>query len=861
MRFQGLLTRSVRGMWITSYSFGLRLFDQYVLRSVSQSPLNAVVLADQGKLAEVWSNLPEGDEYLAKNAGSRYLLRGVRSVGGGAFHPKTYLFARADGATLVVGSGNLTRDGIDHGHEVFTSFESTREVDLPSMRSWAGWMSRLVENEDDDVLRERWAALRESNPWMLGPSEGSSFLANDQEPLIDQLAGRLRDSVAELHLTAPFFDRDAKALSKLIRRYQPDRLCLYVGAGVKVHGPSLADVLAEVGDVRVSRYEPHNFVHAKLIGAIEPGGRGILLIGSPNLSSAALLGVCTEPGGGNWEAAVLREGSAEQVRAVFEGNDKLTLVELSLENLESFEFEDDDKPPTGLLTLRSASWRSDGRIATECATTTELPADAVMSWAGGSRSATLDGEGVTVESLEESGPPPFLVWLAKPDGTVLTNKVPVDDPAALRDTLLGSRQTKDSRPTELQGLEDAPLIRIALWANDKFIFDPDKTSAFRRAQEAIEGPQTEDAGNFWERYAKEELQYDPRSQSYRPLTPGAGDGGPVDELLRELQAMLHAAPGELGPTLRIVRGMASGEEDAEIVAGTPWSMEARQRRRAYNLFMRWCQAVGDTRHMLISPSAPVVNYKTLVGVVFAAWMHEALERKQLQKLLLTLLTAFVGLGGEQPGFLGRIEDEQRADALQRLDPFVIELAAGLAAVAMESGWRSSIYDWQPVLRRGLELDVLLPGEWSVRVVERLAGRHLSVEEIYELLQERIHYVDDETWCDRVAEELGFEDVSFDLNRAAKVRSWVFVKGAGDPLADTRLLSIARRFLDFKKAPAVAVKTDRGDVMIFEPGKQARALLDDVSTRSPKPVTVARLREIEDQGGSWADLLDAAAAAA
>lgn len=846
-------------MWITSYSFGLRMFDQYVLRMVSQSPLNAVVFADQEKLAEVWSNLPESDEYLARRAGSRYLLRGVRSEGGGAFHPKTYLFARADGATLVVGSGNLTRDGIDSGHEVFTSFESSRESDLPSMRAWAEWMSRLVEAEADDTLSKRWAALRESNLWMLGPSEGSLFLANDRESMINQLVGQLREGVAELHVTAPFFDREATALLELVRSCRPDQLRLYVGAGMKVHGPSLTKVLSEVGDVRVLRYEPHNFVHAKLIGAIEPSDRGVLLVGSPNLSGAALLGVCTEPGGGNWEAAVLREGSGEQVRSVFES--KLTLAELSLENLESLEFEEDDRAATGLFTLRRASWRSDGRIATECAASTMLPANTVMSWAAGSHSTALDGDGVTVEALEGSEVTPFLVWLAKPDGTILTNKVPVDDPVALEETLLGSRQTRDSRPTELRGIEDAPLVRIALWANDEFIFDPDKTQAFRRAQEAIEGSEAEEASDFWERYAKEELRYDPRSQSYQPLTPGAGDGGPVDDLLRELQAMFHAAPGELSPLLRIVRGSTSDDEEgAEPKAGTPWSMEARQRRRAYNLFLRWCRAVGDPRHMLIAPSAPVVNYMTLVGVIFAAWMHDALERKQLRKLLLTLLTAFVGLDERQPGFLGRIEGEQRDQVLQRLDPFVMELAAGLAAVAMESGWRSSVYDWQPVLRRGLELDVLLPGEWSVRVVERLSGKNVTIDEIYKLLQERIDYVDDATWCERVARELGFENVSLDLNRAAKVRSWVFVQGAGNPLGDTRLLSLARRFLDFKNVPAVAIKTDRDEVMIFEPGEHARALLNGVSTHSPEPVTVSRLQAIEHQGGSWADLLDASAAA-
>jgi hypothetical protein len=859
MRFQRLLTRSVRGIWITSYSFGLRLFDQYMLRTVSQSQLNAVVLADQEKLAEVWRNLPEGEEYLARKAGRRYLLRGVRSAGGGAFHPKTYLFSGTDGATLVVGSGNLTRDGIDHGHEVFTSFDSGHESDLPSMRAWAEWMSGLVEHEEDEILRTRWAALRADNPWMLGPSEASSFLANDQEPMLDQLTARL-DSVTELHVTAPFFDREARALRKLIHACDPHRIELYVGAGMKVDGPSLTAALGGVGELRVRRFDPHGFVHAKLIGAIEPGDRGVVLVGSPNLSTAALLGVCTQPGGGNWETAVLREGTGEKVKAVFEDSPRLTLTEVPLESLESLEFQEDESAATGLLTLRSAVWREDGRVATSCFSAAELPAGTVMCWADGSQTVALDGDGVTVDPLSEHEPAPLLVWLAATDGTALTNKVPVDDPAALEETLLGNRQKRDSRPSELQGAENSPLIRIALWANDKFIFDPDQESAFRRAQEAIEAPEAEDAGDFWERYAREELRYDPRSQSYRPLTPRGGAASPVEELLRELKTMLDAAPGEPGPRLRLLHGEAVAEnEEAEAEAGTPWSMEARHRRRAFNLFMRWSRAVGDPRHMLIAPSAPVVNYETLVGVIFAAWTHGALEPKHLRKLTLTLLTAFIGVDERRPGFLGRIDEEQRAESLQRLDPFVRELAVGLAVAALESSWRGTVYDWQPVLRRGLELDVLLPGEWSVRTVERLLGQKVTVDWIYELLQDRIEYVDEETWCRRLADELGFEDVSLELNRAAKVRSWVFVRGSGDPLADTRLLSLAHRFLEFKDVPAVAVKTDRGEVLVFEPGKHARALLAGVSRHSPMPVTLAQLEEIERQGGSWADLLDVAAA--
>ena len=172
-----------------------------------------------------------------------------------------------------MGSGNLTRDGIDHGREVFTAFSSENDVDLSSMRAWAVWLSNLVEREGDELLIERWVALREACPWMLGSTEGSSLLVNDERAILDQFLERLPDSISELHVAAPFFDEKALALRALIDRCSPQRVVLYPGAGTKVDGPSLRSVVAAAEDVRLKRFEPRTFIHAKLIGAISPETR------------------------------------------------------------------------------------------------------------------------------------------------------------------------------------------------------------------------------------------------------------------------------------------------------------------------------------------------------------------------------------------------------------------------------------------------------------------------------------------------------------------------------------------------------------------------------------------------------------
>ena len=67
------------------------------------------------------------------------------------------------------------------------------------------------------------------------------------------------------------------------------------------------------------------------------------------------------------------------------------------------------------------------------------------------------------------------------------------------------------------------------------------------------------------------------------------------------------------------------------------------------------------------------------------------------------------------------------------------------------------------------------------------------------------------------------------------------------------MSLARRAIDFKKLSAIAVRSGK-DTFVFEPGARARASVAGQIFRTPDSVDNALLREIEDQGGSWADLL-------
>src|SRR5258706_4406142 len=220
MKIASMFRPGTRAFWGTTYGFGLALFDQYLLRQLGGPPLNAVLLADHSKLSEIWNGLDPQEHYLARQANRVYLLRGIQLPGGGAFHPKTYLFVRRSDATLIVGSGNLTRQGIDAGKEVFTSFDTCTELGTYTLRAWAGWMSHLVDDADDALLTRRFTALREQCPGMAGPAGPTPFASNQHRPLFDQSIDTLPGPVDELHVASPYYGPPAHALAEPPHRCQ-----------------------------------------------------------------------------------------------------------------------------------------------------------------------------------------------------------------------------------------------------------------------------------------------------------------------------------------------------------------------------------------------------------------------------------------------------------------------------------------------------------------------------------------------------------------------------------------------------------------------------------------------------------------
>lgn len=852
-----LFSRDVHSFWATTFQFDLKLFDQFLLRRLGHEPLNAVILADEDDLTETLGQLSEVDRYVVGNANRRYLLRGMRVPSGGRFHPKTYLFASGRRTVLLVGSGNLTRSGLDRGSETFVEFDASVDEHQPVFRAWASWIGGLVDARDDEVLRRRYAHLRATLPLLVGPSDQDVFFANGTVAFSDVIARLQPEVVTELHVSAPYFDERAEALRGLIERANPTTsVHLYLGARPSVDGAALSSVLASAGvPVTVHRFAPDRFVHAKLIGLIG-SEESLLVCGSANLSRAALDRVYETPGSwGNCEAIVVRSGDALAVRSVFCPPDS-SLVEIEPAELTEFTYSPDDVTvSTARVRLLSAALDPAGFVTLQAKGALDRELWLKYDDESNRVVTTWDGARVLGGPMAE-GADPRVVWLVDEDDTVISNVIVVDDPRAL-DAALGERSGERDRPGELLAEDEASdLIALLSWGHRRFIFDLDDTPAVLRARQSTES-EAADGTDFWERYAREELAYDPRSQTYRPLA-GIGASSETDLLLREIEAMLHAAPQDR--RLRLLRGIAGGEDSAEDSGtGHSWSLTARQQLRARNVIRRWARALPDPRHAWLSPDAPARNYEALVEMLALIWLGDTLERERIVELLGEVWTGLLGSDTHR-GLVQGADPELRGEVLRSINGDVRELAAAMAYVTLaEPGWVGLIYDWQPFLARGVEDGLFVAGGLACAFVQSVSGDSPTATEIEDLLLERIDYTDDERWGDRIQGELGLSRVRL-VRGAQYKRASVVVEVAGmaDPAHDPRTVALARRVMAFKKSDHVLIDAE-GERFLLQLGSVARARLNGQAHSSTEPIEMARLDAVERQGGTLADLLGIAAA--
>ena len=835
LRIVDLFRPAVKACWITTYNLDLGLFDSFLYPKLGDPPINAVVLTDGHQHDRVLEEIPADEDWRVQRVNRRWLLRPVHDSA--AFHPKTLLFVDSSAATLLVGSGNLSVSGLDRGHEVFTTFSTHDAVGREAIASWVAWTEQLIRDANDELLNRRFTHLISQLPAL--PAPGNGFVHNLTTPLLQQFVARLEPPVAELHLTAPFFDRDLRATAELIETTSPQKLWLYLAADASLDGQRLQQVLqASNADVHLQLYGPDRFVHAKLVGAIGQDGTGFLLSGSANLSLAALASSVDSSAWANYETGVIARLDPDTLRGTFTNPPPLEATPTEPAAFIDQRFRSDDigsRPP---IHLRTARRRGNGSL--ELHYTGELPAAALLT----------DGN-TTIKPNSDEQLEGRLVWLVV-DTDPISNRCVVAEPSDL-DAQLRTPDSKDlTRPGELHaGDLDTPLGRVLQWMHETCIMDVAETDAVGIAERAAEDTENEgDETDLWNRLASDNLQYDPRASTYQLVQQRAGADDP---LLGLLSAMLSRAPEQVHQAWNNVIALPTRQTDGDQHTGDErpredyhqarrWAVATRVRVRARNVLRRWADAIGDRRLAWIDPHAPLVNYRAMIDAIamlrsINQHTGDGLKDEDLDDLtdrtVRAILAAWPHLEHDEEG---------------TLPDRTVALATALVYLALRDApdKRSRFLHWQPRLRDLREHGILQPSSLAANYLTVLLERPTIPEQIRFKFEEAITYIDDEEWTRRQREQLNFTRLVFGKpKRHDEVDAVLFVEGITRPLMDPRTLQLIAAALDYRDAGGLRLNDRREHwSLTILPGERLTLHADWLTEGAVDSLSVLGVGELE-----------------
>lgn len=270
---------------LTTYSFNLRFFEEWVLRALWAAEVrNIVVFVDDRELGHA---LADTAPSLAGRA--YHVVSGTRAKA--AFHPKLLLAAGRDGARLCVSSANLTPDGQLRNAESAIAFDAgLAGHERPIFEA-----GELFRRLSEDAPAYTAAAIQEALATLPGDSGEESpyrLVHNLDKPLIDTFPSR-----GETRAIAPFVDANGAAARRLHER---GPLSVIVDGGQIAASP---EFFAAPWAVEAREFDPR--LHGKAYEVATPEGRWVL-VGSPNLSAPALLRTADA---GNLEVAVAVSGA------------------------------------------------------------------------------------------------------------------------------------------------------------------------------------------------------------------------------------------------------------------------------------------------------------------------------------------------------------------------------------------------------------------------------------------------------------------------------------------------------------------------------------------------------------------------
>lgn len=339
--------RQMREGLFLSFNVDLGFFEARLLGPVKATGAAVTVIGDASVFAP--------DPRSIRGAGHAYTL-GLAATAG-AFHPKLTILAGPERALVGIGSGNLTLGGWHANEEVLTTIRASRADGAPViLRDVVRFLRDLAEGvtlsplaaEGVDRTADQLAALVDA----AAPVDtGHMLLDSLRGPIIEQLPA---DPVDALQISAPFHDLGARALATLIKRYAVRKVTVLAQRRRAVMDPEAIQRVARAAGTQLTFVQVTGdeeltspYRHGKVLTAIRDGLPAWTVIGSPNLSIAALLRGFPS---GNVEMAVLHHSSRSLFPAPHAPIDDVAALRYTI----AVEGEDATDPPPSLPALLEA---------------------------------------------------------------------------------------------------------------------------------------------------------------------------------------------------------------------------------------------------------------------------------------------------------------------------------------------------------------------------------------------------------------------------------------------------------------------------------------------------------------------------
>lgn len=279
-----------------TYTLDLHYFERVALAALRTAGARVTVIADAFASAQ--------DARAVRWAGRTYLAGHATTAG--AFHPKLMLLLGPAHAVAVIGSGNLTASGWQRNAELWTVLRADQDHAPVALADLAGWLRDLpnvvalgpgLRQALSGAVKQLEGHLTTTQP----VATPTRILHNLRQPILEQLPD---GPTRHLGLSAPFHDPKAATLRALLAKLDPKATTVVIQPGkTRLDAPATDGALTQHRGTALQDAQSDPYRHGKLVEWMDHSGQQWVLVGSPNLTGAALRN--STDGTGNCELAVL----------------------------------------------------------------------------------------------------------------------------------------------------------------------------------------------------------------------------------------------------------------------------------------------------------------------------------------------------------------------------------------------------------------------------------------------------------------------------------------------------------------------------------------------------------------------------